>query len=141
MGYYLPSLPRLRKGQAVRRRLLATMGIITAVGVCAFVAAWLAWPDGRLSAASCARIHAGMTLDQVEELLGGPEGVYASDGNDWSMGFRHNGLRGWGHTVRVWLGDDGYIRVEFDRQQRVVQATWTPRGGRWWHHIRARLGL
>ncbi len=117
------------------------MGLVTALGVAGFAVAWVAWPDGPIGPASCERIHQGMELGEVETILGGPEGCYTSDGRDWSMGMLHNGVRPLGHHRRVWVGDDGGIRVDFDPRGRVHVAQWCPRGGSFWDRLRARLRL
>jgi hypothetical protein len=78
-----------------------------------------------------------MPLQEVEVLLGGPAGAYTSDGKDWSMRMFQNGLIQLGHTRRIWVGDRGGIRIDFDEQERVASRQWCPRGASFWDRIRA----
>src|SRR5260370_14156946 len=112
----------------MRKRLLVAIGLSAVLGVSAFVVVWLVLPRGRISESNCELIREGMTLPEVEAVFGGPEGANTSDGNDWSHGMFHNGkIGGIDHTRKVWVGDDGGIRIDFDKDERVAVAQWCPR--------------
>ena len=69
------------------------------------------------------RIETGMTLDEVEEILGGPPCFDAPNGRSW-IGLalmcvtRH-------YSREVWGGNDGAVTVEFNAQWRVAEKSWT----------------
>jgi hypothetical protein len=69
---------------------------------------------------NCTAIRPGMTLNEVEDLLGGPPGDY---GWLW-FGSSAMTLEGVvappGSTEMVWLNDDKRIEVYFDKQGRVT---------------------
>jgi hypothetical protein len=121
-----------------KRFLIAGTGlVIVAVGLSLF---WL-WPNERVSPASCERIHEGMSLPEVEAILGGPAGVYTSDGNDWSMGMLDGGTRHINHRRLVWVGNNSGIRVDFDEEGQVAVKQWVPRQQSIWNRMRAWIGL
>lgn len=124
----------------MRKRLFAT-GLIAVVGMFALVVIWFVLPRDRISESNCELIHEGMTLHEVEAVLGGPEGAYTFDGNDWSHGMLHNGVRQIGHTRRVWVGDDGCIRIDFDADERVAVPQWCPRRESFFARVRGWIGL
>jgi hypothetical protein len=102
---------------------LAAVVVGLAVGVL------LLWPrPSAISPENCERIQNGMTLADVEAFLGGPPGTYTTDGQDWSMGMLDNGVRSITHTRRVWVGDNGGIRIDFDEHGHVAVCQWCPRG-------------
>jgi hypothetical protein len=125
----------------MRKRLRVVTGLSAALGVSAFVVVWLVLPRDRISESNCEQIREGMTLPEVEAVLGGPAGAYTSDGKDWSMGMLKGGLRQIGHTVQAWVGDDGGIRIHFDRAERVAAAQWCPRRVTFFARVRAWVRL
>jgi hypothetical protein len=90
-----------------RRRLLlvgfASTAAALGIGVC------LLWPRDRpgITRANRERIREGMTLAEVEAILGGPE-------RDATQRL------GMGLTMRCWEADDLLLDVVFDQQDRVV---------------------
>jgi hypothetical protein len=62
-----------RKGLAmtIRRRLLV-FGLLAGVTVAGLLAAWMFWPRTTINGGNIARIEKGMTLAEVEAILGGP---------------------------------------------------------------------
>src|SRR5437588_11655937 len=100
----------------MRKRVLAAGGGLAVLLGSVLAMLWYVWPHDQISRASCEQIHEGMTLRDVEAVLGGPPGTYTANGQDWSMGMLHNGVRPITHTREVWVGDDGGIRVDFDEQ-------------------------
>jgi hypothetical protein len=125
----------------VRKRLLVVTGLTAILGVSAFVVGWFVAPRDRISESNCELIREGMTLLEVETVLGGPEGAYTSDGKDWSMGMLGNGKRQIGHTVQVWVGDDGGIRIDFDEDERVAIPHWYPRRVSFFARVRGWMRL
>jgi hypothetical protein len=67
------------------------------------------------------RLEDGMPFDAVAAVLG-PPGDESPGGRNWSL--LHNGVMQIGHTRRVWAGDDGAARIEFDEHDRVHTKTW-----------------
>jgi hypothetical protein len=61
-------------GQRRRRLLLVGLGALALLG-CGLIV-WLTYPRHRLNQASYERIEVGMTLEEVEAILGGPAADY-----------------------------------------------------------------
>jgi hypothetical protein len=102
-----------------RRRLLIALACLVLVLVCA---AWLLWPQrAAITRANGARIENGMTLAQVEAILGGPP-------RDESTGVLDPDLKmGGGDIVaREWRSDEVIIHVIFDRDGLVNSRTVQP---------------
>jgi hypothetical protein len=55
-----------------RRRLLLVAVVSTAVVLVVGLTAWLLWPRTAITRENAARIQVGMTVAEVEEILGGP---------------------------------------------------------------------
>jgi hypothetical protein len=126
--------------RTMRKRLLIAAGLSAVLAVSALVVVWFGSPRDRISEANYARIREGMTLHEVETVLGGPEGSYTSEGNDWAMEMAL--LKApVGHTRRTWMGDDGGIRIEFDEQERVVTQEWCPRRESFFARVRGWMRL
>jgi hypothetical protein len=70
--------------------------------------------EARISQANCDRIGPGMTLEQVEAILGVPR-------------------RDWGEGAKLWVGPDGVIFVDFDENGKVKDATFYRLNRRQWH--------
>jgi hypothetical protein len=121
----------------MRVRLLLAGGVPAILGLFLF----FIWPYDAISPASCERIQEGMTLPEVEVILGGPSGAYTRDGNDWSMGMLSGGLRQINHRRLVWVIDNGGIRVDFDQHGKVALKQWCPRHAGIWSRMRSCLGL
>ena len=70
--------------------------------------------------ANARRIRVGMTLEEVEALLGGL-GEAIANGSEWEVR---------GQTVQWWrwVGSTGVVRVIVDETGRVVEARWRPSG-------------
>src|SRR5690242_8738072 len=85
---------------------------------------FLAWPRPHsLNQAGFDRITEGMTLREVEEVLGRRPGDYTSRRVpalviDWSMEKSHR--------MEEWMSDDGLGVVVFDDEDRVVQKVFLP---------------
>ena len=100
-----------RKRRLVGQAALASLG---ALGL----ALWLLWPRTAINQTNYERIRVGTTLAEVEAVLGGPAGNYASrpvgeisippfEGSDRS---------------ESWLSDEHEILVRLDANDRVTAA-------------------
>ena len=69
------------------------------------------------------RIETGMTLVEVEEILGGPPGFIAPNGRSW-IGLALMCVT-MNYSREVWAGDDGAVTLEFNVHGRVEVKTWT----------------
>jgi hypothetical protein len=121
-----PTMPALR-------RLLLFMVAATAAGL---AVAWLLWPRTAITTENAAKVCEGMTLAEVEAILGGPARdestgpltaaaaeVEDADAEvrveliqvsyDWT-------LRLTVHAAKCWTSDHLVVRVEFDEQGRVA---------------------
>ena len=77
---------------------------------------FLLWPRPRIDEQSFKKIQNGMTMGQVEILLGGPSGTYF---RGEPMDFHHQQVIC--SDVREWVGEEGFIIVVgFDETGRVV---------------------
>jgi hypothetical protein len=131
---------------ARRRQFLFFLLAAVVVGL---AATWLFWPRTAISDETAAKIKVGMTVAEVEEILGGPQGDYTTL------------LGGLGEyrappnppfedvDDQEWIGDSGAVWVYFDRHGRVcachfVEATHAPltlgeRLGIWYRMLCRRL--
>jgi hypothetical protein len=89
----------------------------------ALLTVWLVAVYPFVGAATFAEIELGMTVTEVEELLGGPPGDYRSfvklDVGSLKMhptNIAVAGAAGW----KEWLCDEGRIWIWFDPEERVV---------------------
>jgi hypothetical protein len=118
------------------RRLLSFA--LPVVVVLALVTAWLLWPRTAITVENATKIHRGMTIADVELVLGGPprdestgalaaeEDATIEDLDEWHFQaticvdiFRRE-------CMRVWVSDRAIIRVDFDETSRVVRSTALP---------------
>jgi hypothetical protein len=114
--------------QRTRRRLLLGLPAATVAG---FAITWWLWPRTAITRENAAKMREGMTLAQVEAILGGPARDESSgplvpdlpeDATLEESGAAHRFLRtkGWSHLNQVWTSDRLMIRVDFDPDWRVV---------------------
>jgi outer membrane protein assembly factor BamE (lipoprotein component of BamABCDE complex) len=103
-----------------RRAALLFVGL-AALGLLAVVACALLPSGPGVTKANFYRIEDGMSLAQVEALLGPPD-YNSPSGRNWEL--LYNGKTHVGHTRRVWGGDDGGARIDFDEEGRVFSKTW-----------------
>jgi hypothetical protein len=121
--------------QRTRRLVFA----LAAAAVLVFVASWLAWPRSAITRENAAKITIGMTLTEVERILGGaprdestgqPKVDMDEDGPDgeqcrwsnrqlflWTSGAEVNRSP----TRRQWNADSVTVWVAFDSQERVTE--------------------
>jgi hypothetical protein len=93
------------------RKAMIAIGVALALLLVAVATVWILELHGRnpVNAANLGRIHPGMIQEEVAAIFGGPPvdvGLALSPGN----------------TLKRWHGDDGIATIEFDRDDRVVDA-------------------
>ncbi len=89
-------------------------GLATLLAAGAFVL-W-PWPN-RITRENCVRIHAGMTLAEVEAILGppgdyttGPTDPVGMTAEDWPSG----------GEAKLWMSNEGWILLAFDQKGNVA---------------------
>ena len=108
---------------------------LLAAGVLAFLACaavQLVLPKPpRISQASCDRIQPGMTRAEVEALLGAPPGDYETGRRGIVLDLYGSGVLMREGRREEWGGDEGFIQVGFDEDERVLWKRFVPTGRRW----------
>lgn len=82
---------------------------------------WLLWPQespSEINQDNAARIQTGMTLAEVEAILGGPA---RREGNG-----PISPTRLWNRGAKLWRSNHATIWVEFAADERVIELTWVP---------------
>ncbi len=102
------------------RRGLLCIAVLAGAAVVLAAGAWLCWPPrSAITAANAAKIHEGMTRDEVEAILGGPPRFDATGKVSYSLeGIPdvrpiHRAMREWVSDevlVMVWIGADGRVQ-------------------------------
>jgi hypothetical protein len=95
------------------KRKLKRLAAVLIVLLLGFGTAVILWPRDRITAESLARIHIGMTEDDVEEILGGPGKRPPFETKQVVVKL------GVPETSRFWIGRFGFIEIEFDNDDRV----------------------
>ena len=100
-----------------RRRVLTVCSALLALVAVAMVATHIPWArPPAVSRQECDQLKEGMTREEVEEVIGGPPGHYATreylPSPDGSHYFKYD----------YWVGDEGMIFVHFDEGGRVSDA-------------------
>ena len=97
------------------RRWLVRVGVAVCLAVAAGVGARLTAPRPcPVSLANCEHIRDGMTLAEVEEVLGGPPGTYGSG----MVLVAGPGVMSLSDRYEHWWTDEGLLLVRFDQQGR-----------------------
>lgn len=129
-------LGRCLEGERVRRcrfLLLVSVTLLLAGGL----ALWLFFPQSRVTRAGFEALRVGMTMKDVERVLGGPPGDYRTGDVDLDLSrvqpefdnvmFAPEVLLGERHFEHEWWqGDGGTVWVCFDEEGRVVTKEFTP---------------
>jgi hypothetical protein len=94
--------------------LAAIMAVVAAGG-------WVYWLEVRpgITRQNAARIQDGMTIAEVEALLGGPAGDYQTPGRPHTT-YMYHYAHPVGSVEKKWIGDEGLAIVAFDSEGRVV---------------------
>lgn len=111
-------------GEAMRKSRYFWLAYSAAVGLAVFWGARLLSPrflehPHRINLASYEKIQGGMTLSDMESLLGVPPGDYSTQSY-----FRFGGI-GLSDAWQIeWIGNEGRIGVQLDKQNRVTRHAW-----------------
>jgi hypothetical protein len=126
---------------AMRKRRKVVLGLAAAALVLTGHVGWRAFapPRHRITADSIRAIRGGMTLAEVETLLGAPPGDYSTTGKG-VVGRDASPLPTW--YYKSWSADDAGVTVWFDNEGWVVMkevAIWAPPVS-WLDRVRSWLG-
>ncbi len=100
-----------------RTRRLVLLALTTFVVLVA--GAWALWPRTAITPENAAKIQEGMTLAQVEEILGGPERDDTTGPLECSMGF--SVILGNRPQPLIWISDHITIQVVLGLDGRVEE--------------------
>ncbi len=101
-----------------KRRLVYTV-ILLIFAIGCYV---MLYSDDRITQENQSRITPGMTVHEVEQILGGPEGVYVSLWNSHGNYPAPAPPKADGVKEQEWLRATGAIWVYFDGNDRVVES-------------------
>ena len=85
---------------------------------------WLAWPTAQIDVSRFSEVRKGMTLQEVEAIVGGPPGVYCAGGltgnywRGWDGPFTGDEIKKTG--AREWVGKEWSMLVFFGPDGRVT---------------------
>jgi hypothetical protein len=99
-----------------RRRLFIVVGLLACMLVAGGIATWLLRSDTAITRENAEKIRPGMTLAEVEAILGGPprdECIGSQRSCTWIGDIR-------GNHPAVWVGPDTAFRADFGDDERVV---------------------
>jgi len=119
-GHHARGLKWARRGRIITmtRRRLVLFALPVALMLLGVVG-WVLWyPPPGITLENAERIHQGMTLAEVEALLGGPAGDYRTPGAT-KFAFAYHFLSDPDGEVMEWNGDEGTAMVSFDADSRV----------------------
>lgn len=109
----------------MRKRLIKGIALVAVLAAAGIAAILYFGPSPRIDDASLAQIRQGMTLAQVERLIGAPAGDYGFGNGElmnevfWPVLDRFQESA----TAKVWRGQDMAIVVEFDEDGRAKGQT------------------
>jgi hypothetical protein len=99
----------------MKKRYLTVAGLVTAC-FCVILAVLALLPPGpRVTKTNFDRIEIGMTLSEVEAILGTDRGSRPID-TDIMLPI--------GHEIEEWGGDEGFANIIFDERKRMVRKDW-----------------
>jgi hypothetical protein len=102
--------------RAMKKRLIVIAGVLAFSAAVALLVLWLLPVCPGVTKANFDRIEIGMTLSEVEAILGDDRGSRATFGSDINPPDAR-GRAGWG-------GEDGVAFIGFDMHWRVVHTDW-----------------
>lgn len=123
-----------------RKRWLLVSGVAV---VASGLVAVLFWPrpDVPVSRARCERVQVGMTLEEVEAVLGGRAGDYRSVEEQPRLWVETRAYNERNERRVLWEGDDGMFVVTLDTDDKVLYSDFTPHRLTLIDKLRARLGF
>jgi hypothetical protein len=98
----------MSSAMVARSRLLFVL--LAGCGVFGMLAAWLLWPRTEITRENAAKIQHGMTLADVELILGGPprsegnSGVFLAMSGPAPMDWESHDV-----LIQIWFGTDGRV--------------------------------
>ena len=126
-----------------RKRFALSLLFLFVVGATVtFIVARL--PRSKINRSNYDRITTGMTLQEVEEILGGPERD-ETEGDFVSAGvLKASGQWIYGESCKVWNGTQGWIGVGFDAQDQVCDKAYIDSHWRrptWFDQVKEFFGM
>jgi hypothetical protein len=107
------------------KRKLKWLAIVLAISLLGFGTALLLWPRDRITADSWKQIRLGMTVKEVENMLGEPGSRHvdiwrdlAKEPGNWFAEpnpFIFDGTRN-----LTWIGRNGFIDIRYDERRQVI---------------------
>ena len=122
------------------RRSVKWSAVLVCSAVLGVTVLWLLSLRPGITRGNVQRLTRGAGEADVEALLGGPAGIYTSDGRDWAAAVRGLSMNP-AHTRKLWVADDGAALVDFDGDGLVVYSAWIPQRQTSWDVFRRWLGL
>jgi hypothetical protein len=119
------------------RRTWKWLTALVCVAVLGIAVLWVLSRQPGVTRTNAERLTRGGTLTEVEARLGGPAGVYTSDGENWAAALPTPE----GRDRKLWVGDDGAAVIDFNDDGRVMSVHWLPRQESVWTAIRNIIGL
>ena len=103
-----------------RKKKLLWAGIAAGLAVALYFLVRPAAPKHNFDRASFEKINKGMTLAEVEAILGAPAGDYTTrpTTSDFDVG--------WGPGEKEWVSNEGAISAWFDPECRILFASFSP---------------
>src|SRR5262249_32430069 len=102
------------------RRRLVWVGVVMCAALAVCLTAWMSFVrPGKVRLANHRGIRAGMTLAEVERVLGGPPGDYSSDPQPTDS-YLATTRAGWGVRWETWVSDEGVVTVHLNDEGRVT---------------------
>src|SRR5437870_3671391 len=113
---------------ARRRRMLISVSILALVALGIFVGGWLLQPKPRIDRAAADQIKPGMTLREVEEIIGVPPGDYGVGKGETQPTWESLQwpFKRPPHTTQEWLGQENAISVWIDDDGKVTGHSFQP---------------
>jgi hypothetical protein len=103
-----------------RKKKLLWTGIAAGLAVALYFLVRPPAPKHNFDRTSFEKINKGMTLAEVEAILGGPPGDYTTRPTISECDV------GWGPGEKEWVSDEGAISVWFDPEGRILGASFSP---------------
>jgi hypothetical protein len=115
----------------MRKRLVVFLALAALILGADYLTLWLTTPKKHVTRAAFDRIQEGMTLAEVEGLIGLPPGDHRTRPTRIVWGVRgpiiflEPATQGRKYTSMEWIGDYGMICVWLDSEEKVVERAFT----------------